>query len=255
MNFAWELDIKKTTINSEYDPYIEQQRKDGIPVIIAAAGSSSRMLGINKQFASLCGIPVLARTLLSFQRAGAISKIIVVTSADSVKDVELLAEKYMIDKLSDIVVGASSRAESVKNGLDRLDKNESRVLIHDGARPLVDEQTINRVIDALKEHKAVTCAVPVKDTVKLADKDGFITETLPREQLISVQTPQGVDVTLYREAIDKAQDISVFTDDMSVMEAAGITAVSVMGSYKNIKITTPEDLIVAQAYIESEEEE
>lgn len=240
-----------TKLKLEYE--IASENKKGIPVIIAAAGSSSRMAGVNKQFADLCGMPVIIRTLLAFQRSDAISKIIVVTSKDSINEIQLLCSKYMIDKLTDIVEGGANRAQSVKNGVSRLGK-EDYVLIHDGARPLISDEVICRVAKALKTNCAVTCAVPLKDTVKKVDKNGVVTETPIREELVAVQTPQGVDVKKYREALDKADNLSVFTDDMSVMEWAGHSVVTVKGDYKNIKITTPEDLIIASALLESEEE-
>lgn len=241
-----------TELKLEYE--IASENKKGIPVIIAAAGSSSRMAGVNKQFADLCGIPVIIRTLLAFQRSDAISRIIVVTSKDSINEIQLLCSKYMIDKLTDILEGGANRAESVKKGVARLGE-EGYVLIHDGARPLISDEVICRVADALKTNCAVTCAVPLKDTVKKVDRNGVVIETPIREELVAVQTPQGVDVKKYKEALDKADDLSVFTDDMSVMEWAGYSVATVKGDYKNIKITTPEDIIIASALLESEEEE
>ncbi len=240
-----------TELKLEYE--VSKTKTEGIPVIIAAAGASRRMCGENKQFSLLSGIPVLARTLLAFENSEEISSIIVVTSKESINDVQLLAQKYMIEKITDIVSGGESRAESVKCGINCLDKKQTKVLIHDGARPLIDSTTISRVVNALEQHKAVCPAVPVKDTLKTVVNDE-VNETLNREKIVSVQTPQGVWVSEYREALGKLEDIACFTDDMSVMEAMGFKSVVVMGSYRNIKITTPEDLIIASAFIESEEE-
>jgi len=243
--------VSLTELKLEYK--VSEKQNKGIPVIIAAAGTSSRMCGENKQFSLLAGIPVLAKTLLAFENCEEVSSIIVVTSKESINDVQLLAEEYMIEKLTDIVVGGSNRAESVKNGFERIDAKCKKVLIHDGARPLVDNETICRVIKALETEKAVCPAVPVKDTLKIVD-NGKIKETLDREKIVSIQTPQGVWVDEYRNALSIADDLSKFTDDMSIMESAGFSSVTVMGSYKNIKITTPEDLIIANAFVESEEE-
>lgn len=240
-----------TELKLEYK--ISEQKNKGIPVIIAAAGASRRMGGENKQFSTIAGIPVLAKTLLAFENSNEISSIIVVTSKESINDVQLLAKEYMIEKLSDIVAGGNSRAESVKNGFSCLGADCQKVLIHDGARPLVDSETIARVVNALEGAKAVCPAVPVKDTLKTVE-NSVVKATLDREKIVSIQTPQGVWVNEYRQALEKANDLSQFTDDMSVMESAGFEAVTVMGSYKNIKITTPEDLIIANAFAEREEE-
>lgn len=229
--------------------------KSGIPVIIAAAGASCRMEGINKQTALLSGVPVLARTLMTFERSEVISSIILIVRSEDVFTMQLMAEKYGIDKLTDIVCGGATRQESVLNGLSRLDKNAEAVLIHDGARPLTDNTVIRAVAGALKDYSAVTCAVPVKDTVKVVDKDGKVLSTPDRSTLAAVQTPQGVRVADYREALEKIGDVSKFTDDMSVMEAAGFEVHTVAGSYRNIKITTPEDLRLAEYLLSGEAEQ
>lgn len=224
--------------------------KNGLPVIIVAAGSSSRMQGQNKQFIELGGIPVIARTLLAFENCPIIKNIILVVRAEDVFSLQMLAEKYGISKLSDIVCGGDSRQESVLKGFSRLGKEETAVLIHDGARPLITNQIISSVADSLKEHSAVTCAVKVKDTIKEIDQNGKVTKTLNREKLVAVQTPQGVKVEDYLAAVEKLGDVKNFTDDTSIMEAAGYDVYTVDGSYKNIKITTPEDIPAAESFLE-----
>ena len=226
----------------------------GMPVIVAAAGNSARMKGINKQMACISGVPVIIRTLLAFEHSDVISNIILVTRAEDIFELQILAGKYGITKLTDIVCGGSNRQESVAKGFSRLGKSQKKVLIHDGARPLVDGATISRVAKALKIHNAVTCAVPVKDTLKVADSDGKVLKTLKRDSIFAVQTPQGVDTEMYLDALQRFNDLSVFTDDMSVMEAAGYDVYITEGSYKNIKITTPEDILIAQTYIREESE-
>lgn len=242
----------KTELKLNYE--ICDNKTSGIPVIIVAAGSSSRMNGINKQMLLLGGIPVLARTLLTFERNEKISRIIVVSKKESVLEIQNMAEKYMISKVSDIVEGGASRQESVLNGLKRLSKNEEKVLIHDGARPLVSQKIIENVVQALEEYIAVTCAVKVKDTIKLVDENGKALKTLNRENLVAVQTPQGARVTEYLKAIEQT-DISKYTDDTSILEAAGYAVYTVEGSYKNIKITTAEDIAIAEGYLNGEAEE
>ena len=223
-----------------------------IPVIVVAAGSSVRMQGVSKQFVTLCGVPAIVHTLLAFENSTQISRIILVTKEEYINDIQLLAEKYMISKLSDIVKGGNTRQDSVNCGLSRL-ADENYVLIHDGARPLVDNGVITRVCNALGTADGVICAVKVKDTIKRVLPDNTVAETLPRDALYSVQTPQGVNVKKYRDAVSKA-DLSCFTDDASVLEAAGYSVKIVEGDYRNIKITTPDDIGVAEYYLEKREE-
>ena len=239
--------MNSTELKLSYDICAPQ---NGLPVIIVAAGSSSRMGGQNKQFLELGGIPVIARTLLAFENSDVIKNIILVVRAEDVFSLQMLAEKYGISKLSDIVCGAGSRQESVLKGFARLSKEETAVLIHDGARPLVTKEIISSVAAALENHSAVTCAVKVKDTIKEIDKDGKVTKTLDRENLVAVQTPQGVNAEDYLAAIEKLGDIKTFTDDTASMEAAGYDVFTVEGSYKNIKITTPEDIPAAESFLE-----
>ncbi len=166
-----------------------------------------------------------------------------------------LADGYSIKKLSDIVCGGESRQQSVKNGLERLPENAETVLIHDGARPFVTDEIICSVISALSTHNAVTCAVKLKDTVKRVDENGNVLSTPDRNTLVAVQTPQGVNVSDYRAALESSVDLGRFTDDMSVMEAAGHKPFTVPGSYENIKVTTPEDIALAEYLILKDEKE
>jgi len=220
-----------------------------LPVIVVAAGNSTRMGGVNKQFIELLGVPVIARSLLAFQNSDSVSRIILVTRQEDINPLQLLCEKYGISKLSDIVAGGENRHESVMNGFACLNSGDKAVMIHDGARPLVSDSIICSVAEALNKYDAVTCAVKVKDTIKQVAPDGKIEKTLDRSKLVSVQTPQGVKVEEYLEAVKKVEDVCQFTDDPSVLEAAGYDAYVVEGSYKNIKITTPEDIALAEIYL------
>lgn len=240
--------MNKTEIKLQYE--VCGDTPFGITAIIVAAGSSARMQGINKQLLNINGIPVIIRTLMAFEKSRDIKNIILVTKPEDIFEMQHLAEKYMITKLSDIVCGGKSREESVLNGFARLGKDDTAVIIHDGARPLVTDTIICSVAEALKIHTAVTCAVKLKDTVKQVDSNGKVVKTLERDSLVAVQTPQGVRVKEYLEAIKKAGDVSAFTDDTSLMEAAGYEVHTVEGSYKNIKITTPEDVAVAESFLE-----
>lgn len=237
--------MERTELKLKYD--ICEAAQSGIPVIVVAAGASSRMQGTNKQLALVGGIPVLIRTLSVFESSKDISNIILVVRDEDLFEIQMLCSKYMVSKVSDIVCGGKTRQESVLKGFARLKGSDKTVLIHDGARPFVDAKIINSVKSALESCNAVTCGVKVKDTIKEIDQNGKVIKTLPRENLISVQTPQGVTVAEYLKATQNV-DVSRFTDDMSVMEAAGYAVTVVEGSYKNIKITTKEDIIMAEGF-------
>lgn len=223
-------------------------QNDAIPVIIAAGGSSLRMEGTDKQFVQLLGVPVLARTLLMFEQCSKISRIIIVTRTDSILPVQELCQKYLITKVTDILEGGNNRHESVMNGLSRLISDENKVLIHDGARPLVNNETILGVIDALDNFDAAVCTVPVNDTVKFITRDGIVDKTLDRSLIHLAQTPQGVDVLKYKKACETV-DATRLTDDSAVMEAAGYRVAYTKGYKSNIKITTKEDIPLAEFYL------
>ncbi len=223
---------------------------NGIPVIVVAAGSSTRM-GKNKMLISLLDMPLLIRTLKVFEGCKSISNIILVARESELLKYSQLCEKYMISKVSDIIKGGSNRQESVLLGLKQLKKTDEKVLIHDGARPLVSDEIINRVINGLEGFSAVTPVVKVKDTIKQIGTDGVVLKTLCRDALVQVQTPQGVDVRKYFEAIN-GKDLSLFTDDVSIFEAANEPVLTVLGDYKNIKVTTKEDIIIAEAFLKGE---
>ena len=240
----------KTETALKYE--VAAENKKGLPVIIVAAGNFTRMQGVNKQLAEIGGLPVIIRTLMAFENSDDISNIILVVRADDVFSMQLLTEKYNITKLSDIVCGGANRQESVQKGLARVDETCDNVLIHDGARPLVSEQTIKNVAEGLKNYSAVTCGVAVVDTIKEIDADGKVLKTLNRSHLIAVQTPQGVKVADYKSVLEKTSDLSTFTDDMSIMENAGYEVLTVEGDRKNIKITTLSDIALASALLEEE---
>lgn len=225
-----------------------------IPVIIAAAGSSQRMNGQNKLFFELLGEPVLVRTIKKFENSPYISRIIVVTRTEDINEVQLLAEKYGLNKVTDIVEGGNSRQASVMCGIKRLSKNEDAVLIHDGARPFVDISIIEDCAETLYRSDAVVCAVKIVDTMKLADDNGVVTGTLDRSKLYAAQTPQGVKVSLYKKALEKFTDTESFTDDASIMEEAGYSVKIVNGARHNIKITTPSDLEFAKMLLRGEKD-
>ncbi len=240
------MNITKPTLQYE----VESEKNQGIPVIVVAAGSSTRM-GTNKQLINLCGLPVLVRTLKAFQLCGGVSNIILVASKENLLSYQKLCDDYMLSKVTDICEGGANRQESVLCGIKRLKDSDEQVLIQDGARPLVNEEIINRVINGLSDYSAVTPVVKVKDTIKQIDENGVVVKTVKRDNLAQVQTPQGVHVREYLSLLEKS-DLSTFTDDVSIFEAAGVSVLTVEGDYKNIKITTPEDVVVAEAFLKGE---
>lgn len=223
------------------------------PVIVVAAGASRRMGGVNKQLLPLGGVPVIIRTLRRFDRSAFVSRIILVAREEDLLTIQHLAAEYEISRLTDLVAGGADRHASVLNGFARLRPDEEKVLIHDGARPLVSDFVIGNVAQALSCCDAVICGLPVTDTVKRVGENGTVRETVDRTGLYTVQTPQGVSVPRYREICGQLPDASAFTDDAGLFEAAGVPVTVVAGSPRNIKITTPEDIVLAQLYLREEE--
>ena len=244
--------MNKTDTKLQYE--FSQTNDNALPVIIVAAGSSTRMNGINKQFMPILSVPVIARTLMVFESCPDVSKIIIVTARDSILDMQLLCEKYMISKVTDIVEGGKNRHQSVMNGIARLDAKDLKVLIHDGARPFVDSVTVSAVVKELDRFDAALCVSKINDTVKQISADGVVISTVDRSMLYAAATPQGVDVEKYKNACNAVANVDELTDDASVMEASGYTVKAIIGSGKNIKITTPDDIAIAEAIVKGESE-
>jgi len=206
---------------------------------------------INKQYLLLDGKPILAHTLDLFQEADFIDEIFVVVPTDELEYCRVhVVEKYGIGKVKQIVAGGAQRQNSVLNGLRAVDCNEDDViLIHDGVRPFVPLSVVQRSIDMALEYDGALVAVPVKDTVKVI-KDAFVAATPPRETLWLAQTPQTFRYKVIRAAHEQAEMEGFSgTDDASLLERIGGKVHVVIGDYRNIKITTPEDLILAEAFL------
>ena len=223
-----------------------------ITAIIPAAGSGSRYSTVkNKLTENLSGVPVIIRTLQKISAADKINNIIICTSIDLLDEIKKLAEEHNISKAKDIVLGGKTRQESVFLGLKEAEKyNPDYVLIHDGARPLVSGEIIENSINAAVKKGAAIAAVPAKDTIKKVNPDtGEIVKTLNRSELWNVQTPQ---VFKFRAVLGAHESLknSDFTDDAALLEEMKIPVFVVEGSYKNIKITTEEDLKIAKTLIE-----
>lgn len=220
-----------------------------VGAVIAAAGSSSRMGGRDKLAEPLDGIPVILRTLAAVEAVPEIREIVVVTREDRVEEYRRLLGQC--SRLRAVVPGGSTRQESVRNGVRALSPDCTLAAIHDGARPLVTPEVFARCIEAARSCGAATAAVPVKDTIKLADETGRVLDTPDRSRLWAVQTPQIFDRERYLRAAEEAerQGLSC-TDDCQLFEAMGWEVQLVMGDYRNLKLTTPEDFLAAGAYLE-----
>ena len=220
-----------------------------VGAVIAAAGSSSRMGGRDKLAEPLDGIPVILRTLAAVEAVPEIREIVVVTREDRVEEYRRLLGQC--SRLRAVMPGGSTRQESVRNGVRALSPDCTLAAIHDGARPLVTPEVFARCIEAARSCGAATAAVPVKDTIKLADEAGRVLDTPDRSRLWAVQTPQIFDRERYLRAAEEAERRGLScTDDCQLFEAMGWEVQLVMGDYRNLKLTTPEDFLAAGAYLE-----
>ena len=216
--------------------------------VIVAAGSASRMGGIDKVMAPLKGEPMIVRTVRTFQECGAIAEIVVVTRQDLIAPISNLCAGF--DKVKAVVVGGNSRVESVWLGLSALGVGVELAAVHDGARPLISPEVIDRTVRAAHSYGAAAPAIPVKDTIKVV-QGGLIASTPDRSALQAVQTPQIFDYDLLRGALKKAiQEDAPITDDCSAVERIGVKVKIVEGEERNLKVTTPFDLKIAEMLLE-----
>lgn len=216
--------------------------------VIVAAGSASRMGGIDKVMAPLGGEPMIVRTVRIFQNCDAIREIVIVTREDLLVPIMDLCHGF--DKVRAVIVGGNSRDESVRKGLAALSAKTKLVAVQDGARPLVTWQVIDRAVRAANSYGAAAPAVAVKDTIKVV-RGGIVAATPDRSALRAVQTPQVFDIDLLAGALARAkQDGAAITDDCSAVERLGMSVKIVEGDERNIKVTTPMDLKIAEMLLE-----
>ena len=216
--------------------------------VIVAAGTASRMGGIDKVMAPLKGEPMIVRTVRTFQECDAIKEIVVVTRSDLLVPISDLCHEF--DKVRAVVVGGSSRSESVRRGLSALSDKVKLAAIQDGARPLITQAVIDRTVRCAHTYGAAAPAIPVKDTVKVV-AGGIVQSTPDRSTLKAVQTPQVFDKELLTLALKKAElEGAAITDDCSAVELLGMSVRMVEGDERNIKITTPMDLKIAEMLLE-----
>jgi len=223
-------------------------------VIIVAAGKGKRMnISVNKQFIDISGKPLIARTIEKFQNLKFINEIIVVVGEDEIDYCKKnIIERYNFTKVSKIIAGGSERQESVYNGIKNVNSSSEIIMIHDGARPFIPDDIVYNAIEETKKNDATVVAVPVKDTIKIVSEKGFIEKTLDRSVIWSMQTPQTFKKDLIVMAHEKAlKNNFLGTDDSVLAEQVGYQVKIVKGSFLNIKITTQEDLITAEAIIKN----
>ena len=240
-------------------PFLKKYREGRRPrcaALVAAAGSSTRMGGgTNKLLLPLDGIPVLIRTLDALQRAERVDEIIVATREDELVEIAQLCHTYGITKCKKVVRGGESRAHSVMLAALEADKSMELLAVQDGARPLVTPELIDSVIAAAARCGAAAPAVPVKDTIKCVREDGAVAQTLDRSALRAVQTPQVFTADVLKAALQSVleQGIEV-TDDCGAVEWLGKVVFLTEGEETNLKITTPADLVLAEAILKDREE-
>ena len=222
--------------------------------LVAAAGSSSRMGGVDKLMEFLDGVPVLMRTLTALQLADAIDEIVIAAREEALVDISALCKTYGITKCTKVVRGGENRCHSVLLAALEASPNAALLAVQDGARPLVTPGLIDRVVEAAARCGAAAPAIPVKDTIKTTAEDGAVTGTPDRSTLRAVQTPQVFEADLLKAALQSAlENGAAVTDDCSAVERLGKVVYLVNGDEENLKITTPMDLVVAEAILAERE--
>ena len=228
-----------------------RKKKNAAPscsVVVVAAGTSTRM-GFDKVLAEVGGIPVIVRCLKSFEEAPSVAEVVVVTRTDLVPEVARLCQDYGLTKVTKVIRGGENRTQSARLGTLECDNKAKLIAIHDGARPFVTVQVIEDAIAQAAVNGAAAPAVPVKDTIKSA-QNGIVEQTLDRSVLYAIQTPQVFDGDLIRAALQKALDDGVqLTDDCAAVERMGMKVVLTAGDERNIKLTTPTDLLIGEALV------
>ena len=227
-----------------------KKRRPKCTALVPAAGSAQRMNGVNKLFRPLCGVPVLVRTLTSLQLARRVDEIIVAAREQDIEEVSRLCKEYAITKCKKVIVGGATREASVMRAAVEASRDTVLLAVHDGARPLVTPDLIDRTIEAAARYGAVAPALPVKDTVKRIKEGGEVDRTLKRETLRAVQTPQVFDADLLKASLHAAFEAGAeLTDDCSAVERLGKVVFLIDGEEENLKITTPVDMIFAEAVL------
>lgn len=226
----------------------KKQRETGCSAVVVAAGNATRM-GFDKVLAEVGDVPVIVRCLEAFQAAPSVDEVVVVTREDLVPEIARLCQDFALSKVTKVIRGGATRTQSARMGTLEVKDSAKVIAIHDGARPFVSVQVIEEAVAQAAQTGAAAPAVPVKDTIKVA-RNGLVEETLDRSVLYAVQTPQVFDASLIRAALQKAVDDGAeLTDDCAAVERLGMKVVLTAGDERNIKLTTPADLAVAEGML------
>ena len=217
-----------------------------VGAVVVAAGKSSRMKGVDKVFTPILGVPLVAYSLDQLESFPPVAEIVLVLSPDSLDQGQDLLRHRGYQKVSHVCAGGERRQDSVRFGLERL-ANCRWVIVHDGARPCLDQGILQRGLTAVEECGAAVAGVPVKDTIKLVSPQGQITDTPDRDRLWAAQTPQFFEYALLWDAHQRCTQ--PVTDDAAMVESLGHPVKMFLGSYENLKVTTPEDLAVAETFL------
>lgn len=230
------------------------RRKQKFPhcsVVVVAAGSSERM-GSDKMLMTLGSKPVIIRTLMAFQQSPLVDDIVVVTKREKIMALADMIKLYDISKVTQVISGGATRMESSLAGVSAVRKGAKLIAIHDGARPLVSQELIERVVKEANEHISAVPVIPSTDTLKQVDGNGVITGAVDRTFVVRVQTPQVFDADIIKGALTKAVENKLaVTDDCSAVEIMGFSTYTVEGDVGNIKLTLPEDMVLAEAILKS----
>lgn len=229
----------------------KKQKEPHCSVVVVAAGSSERM-GSDKMLMTLGAKPVIIRTLMAFQQSPMVDDIVVVTRQEKIMGLADMIKLYDISKVTQVISGGATRMESALAGVSAVKEGAKLIAIHDGARPLVTQGVIRRVVEAANEHMAAVPAVPCVDTLKQVNQEGVVIGSVDRSSVVRVQTPQVFDADLIKGALSRAVEKNLpLTDDCSAMEMMGVKTYVVEGDAGNIKLTEPDDMILAEAILKN----
>ena len=229
----------------------KKQKEPHCSVVVVAAGSSERM-GSDKMLMTLGAKPVIIRTLMAFQQSPMLDDIVVVTRQEKIMGLADMIKLYDISKVTQVISGGATRMESALAGVSAVKEGAKLIAIHDGARPLVTQGVIRRVVEAANEHMAAVPAVPCVDTLKQVNQEGVVIGSVDRSSVVRVQTPQVFDADLIKGALSRAVEKNLpLTDDCSAMEMMGVKTYVVEGDAGNIKLTEPDDMILAEAILKN----
>lgn len=237
------MKLKKLFRRKQKDPHCS--------VVVVAAGSSERMGG-DKMLMTLGAKPVIVRTLMAFQKSPMVDDIVVVTKREKITAIADMIKLYDITKVTQVISGGATRVESSLAGVSAVRRGAKLIAIHDGARPLVSQELIERVVKEANEHISAVPVLPSTDTLKRVDSRGVIVEGVDRASVFRVQTPQVFDADIIKGALTKAVEKRLpITDDCSAVDMMGFSTYTVEGDAGNIKLTLPEDMVLAEAILKS----